>query len=299
MKLIAIALLSLLAVAAEKNPALIDMETGAKRPAPAELELASYEAWARSILPSQDTFSAFTPYVFEWYEEERQRASLPAEVSQDPDKIYVRTDRPIRQTDELEGSGEIEEGNTVGAEVYAEYDCTVEQALEAMMYVWGKPTGAGEGETFPPANPYNRRVEYFAPLPEMGEGAYANMTMRKDGGIVKDIFDRYVLLVRGNKERGYTVVMQYVKPALATHTKQVFAIALLTPLANGKTAYRISTRYQGQSYKVLGNISIGRSQIGFNKAKIKNVAYEYGLRIKELKETGSIKDKKTDIGWGK
>jgi hypothetical protein len=299
MKLIAIALFSLLAVASEKNPALIDMETGAKRPAPAELELTSYDAWVRTILPSEDTVSAFMPYIFEWYEEERQRSSLPAEVQQDPDKIFVRTDRPISQTDELEGSGEIEEGNTVGAEVYAEYDCTVDQALEAMKYVWGKPAGATEGETFPPANPYNRRVEYFAPLPEMGEGAFANMTMRKDGGIVKDIFDRYVLLVRGDKDQGYTVVMQYVKPALATHTKQVFAIALLTPLANGKTAYRISTRYQGQSYKVLGNISIGRSQIGFNKAKIKNVAYEYGLRIKELKETGTIKDKKTDIGWGK
>jgi hypothetical protein len=299
MKLIAIALLSLLAVAGEKNPALIDMESGAKRPAPVELELASYESWVRSILPSQDTFSAFTPYVFEWYEEESQRLTLPAEVEQDPDHIYVRTDRAIVQTDELEGSGEIEEGNTVGAEVYAEYDCTVEQALEAMLYVWGKPVGQAEGATYPPASPYGRRIEYFAPLPEMGEGAMANMTMRKDGGIIKDIFDRYVVLVRGDNEKGFTVVMQYVKPALATHTKQVFAIALLTPLPNGKVAYRISTRYQGQSYKVLGNISIGRSQIGFNKAKIKNVAYEYGLRIKELRETGTIKDRKTDIGWGR
>jgi hypothetical protein len=183
--------------------------------------------------------------------------------------------------------------------VYAEYDCTVEQALEAMLYVWGKPVGAAEGFTYPPASPYGRRIEYFAPLPEMGPGAYANMTMRKDGGIIKNIFDRYVLLVRGDKEHGFTVVMQYVKPALKTQTQQVFAIALLTPLANGKTAYRISTRYQGQSYKVLGNISIGRAQIGFNKAKIKNVALEYGKRIRELKETGTIQDHPTDIGWGR
>jgi hypothetical protein len=299
MKLIAIALLSLLATASEKNPALIDMDMAAKKPAPAELELASYEAWVRTILPSQDTFSAFTPYVFEWYAEESQRSSLPAEVQEDPDRIFVRTDRPIAQTDELEGSGEIEEGNTVGAEVYAEFDATVEQALEAMMYVWGKPVGASVGHSFPPPSPYGRRVEYFAPLPELGEGAFANMTMRKDGGIIKDIFDRYILLVRGDRERGYTVVMQYVEPALKTLTQQVFAIALLTPLPNGKVAYRISTRYQGQSYKVLGNISIGRAQIGFNKAKIKNVALEYGQRIKELKETGTIKDRKSDIGWGK
>jgi hypothetical protein len=297
-----ISLLGFTAFAAvDRNPALIEME-GLPGPAPAELELDSYLDWAAPILQREDgldSISAFTPFIFEWYEEEKGRDSLPPEVYSDPGRIHVNVDRPLRQTIELEEFGEIEEGNTVGAEVYAELEGTVDQALEAMLFLWGKPVGKESGLTYPSTAPFGRRVEYFAPLPELGPGAYANLTLRRDGGIIRDLADRYILLVRGDSTSGYTVVMQYVRPALRTTTQRVFAMALLRPLGDGKVSYRISTRYQGQSYKVLGNVSIGRAQIGFNREKIRAVAEEYRARINELRETGTIKDRKTNIEWGR
>jgi hypothetical protein len=286
-----------LALAEEKNPALIEMEDGEAIQAPERLELESYSNWINPLLEDFESYSAFTPKVFEWYEEQL-RTALPEEVYKDPGKIYVNVERPLRQTIEMEENGDIEEGNTVGAEVYAEMDGNVEQALEAMLYVWGKPVGASAGKTHPAPSPFSRRVEYFAPLPQFGEGVFANLTLRRDGGIIKDLSDRYFFLVRGNKETGFTVLMQYRRPALKTYSKQCIAIAMLQPLPNGKTAYRISTRYQGQSYKILGNIGIGRSQIGFNREKVRAVAEEYNKRIVELKTTGTIKDKKSDIEWG-
>lgn len=65
--------LPLIAIAADKNPALIDVQTGVSRPAPAVFELNSYLEWANPILKpaaNKDFTSAFTPYIFEWFNEE-------------------------------------------------------------------------------------------------------------------------------------------------------------------------------------------------------------------------------------
>ncbi len=287
---------SSLALAESPNPALLEMEDGTE-PLPAVLDVQSYSDWVTPLLENHNSYSAFTEKVFAWYEEQK-RLPLPREVAEDPGKIYVNVERPLAQTIEMESAGEIEEGNTVGAEVYAELDGTVEQALEAMMHNWGKPVGASEGKSHPEPNPFSRRVEYLAPLPNLGEGVFANLTLRRDGGIVKDLSDRYYFIVRGNKEEGFMVIMQYRKPALKTFSKQCIAIAMMQPLPNGKTAYRISTRYQGQSYKILGNISIGRKQIGFNREKVRAIAEEYNQRVIELRTTGKIQDRKSDLEWG-
>jgi hypothetical protein len=287
---------SSLALAETKNPALLEMEDGVE-PLPALLDVQSYTDWVTPLLDNHNSYSAFTEKVFAWYEEQK-RLPLPREVDEDPGKIYVNVERPLAQTIEMEGAGEIEEGNTVGAEVYAELDGTVEQALEAMMHNWGKPVGAVEGKSHPEPSPFSRRVEYLSPLPNLGAGVYANLTLRRDGGIVKDLSDRYYFIVRGNKEEGFTVIMQYRKPALKTFSKQCIAIAMMQPLPNGKTAYRISTRYQGQSYKILGNISIGRKQIGFNREKVRAIAEEFNQRVIELRTTGKIQDRKSDLEWG-
>ncbi len=285
----------------KQNPALIDMETGVQRPAPAVLEYTSYVQWVQPILEwesGKSALSAFTPHVFAWMEEQKGRP-LPPEVFKDPKKIFVNVDRPLQQTIQLEDAGEIEEGNTVGAEVYAEMEGSVEEGLAAMLFLWGRPVGEASGRTYPAASPFARRVEYSAPLPELGEGAFANLTLRRDGGVIKDLADRYILLVRGNAQVGYTVVMQYVRPALKTETQHVFAMALLEPMGEGKFSYRISTRYQGQNYKILGGIKLGRATVGFNREKVRAVAEEYRARIQELRLTGTIKDKKTDIEWGR
>lgn len=287
---------SSLALADGRSPAVLDMEDGGTE-LPAELNVVTYTEWVSPLLEEFDSYSAFTEKVFEWYEEQKN-LGLPEEVSADPEKIYVNVERPLAQTIEMEASGDIEEGNTVGAEVYAELDGDVDQALEAMFHNWGKPVGMAEGKTHPEPSPFSRRVEYLAPLPHLGEGVFANLTLRRDGGIVKDLSDRYYFIVRGNRTDGYVVIMQYRRPALKTFSKQCIAIAMIQPLPNGKTAYRISTRYQGQSYKILGNISIGRKQIGFNREKVRAIAEEYNRRVVELRTTGKIRDKESDLEWG-
>lgn len=287
------------AAAANLNPALIDVQTGKVRPAPEKLDMDSYLEWAQPILkPNASTnyTSAFTPAIFEWYNEERERG-LPEGATNGG--VVINVERPLAQTIELEEAGEIEEGNTVGAEVYAEMDGTAEQALEAMLFRWGKPVGKMEGDTFPTANPFARRRDYFAPNSDWGPNGFASLTMRRDGGIVKDIHDRYLVLVHGDKDRGYDVLMQYIKPGGTTLTKQCLAIALIRPLPNGKASYKLTTRFQGQSYKVLGNVSIGRKNIGFNPEKVKAIQTDYTSQLKELRDTGTIKDKKTDIEFGK
>lgn len=290
-----------IAIAATKNPALIDVETGKVRPAPEEISFDAYLEWAQPILnpaPGVDVTSAFMPYVFEWYENEKNRG-LPPEVSADADKIFVNVERPLAETVELEEAGEIEEGTTVGAEVYAEMEGTPKELLEAMLFRWGKPAGKEEGFTYPSGGPFARRIDYFAPVADWGPNVFASLSLRRDGGIVKDIADRYLVLVRGDETRGYDVLMQFLKPAGKTSTTRVFAITIIRPLGNGKSSYKISTRYQGQSYKVLGNVSVGRANIGFNVDKVRDVQLDYAKQLKELRETGTIRDKKTDIEFGK
>jgi len=297
--LLALSLIPLAAAGAGKNPALIDVETGVSSPAPAALELGSYLDWATPLLQEggRDGVSAFTPKIFEWYERERN-TGLPAQVYQDPERIYVNVQGPLAETIELEQASEIEEGNTVGAEVYAEQNGTVREALETMLFRWGKPVGKGEGKTVPPAGNFGKRSDYFAPNADWGSSAFASLTLRRDGGIIKPIYDRYIVLLRGDDQVGYDVVMQYLKPAGPTETKQVFAIALIRPLPGGKSSYKISTRFQGQSYKILG-LKMGRSQIGFNEKKVRAIQVESAGLMKELQETGNIHDRKTGIDFGR
>ena len=285
------------AARADKNPALIDMQSGVSRPAPAELSLASYQAWAAPLLKGADAVSAFTPKVFEWYQNEKDRG-LPQDVYNDPQHIYVNVQRPLEETLAFENSGDITEGNTVGAEVYAEQAGTLTQALNTMLFRWGKPAGVAEGHTYPPGGPFQKRVDYFAANPDWGPQAYASLTMRRNGGLLQNLFDRYIVLIRGDETRGYDVLMQYVKPGGDSPTEKCFAIAILRPLPNGMVAYKISTRYQGQGYKILGSLKIGREQIGFNVQKDRAVQVESNGLLKELHDGGTIKDRKTDIEYG-
>lgn len=192
---------------AEQNPALIDMKTGTSRPAPADFQLASYQAWVTPLLKATDAWSAFTPKVFEWYQQEKDRP-LPAEVYKDPQRILVNVTRPLQETDDFEKSGDITEGNTVGAEVYAEQTGTIQEALNTMLFRWGKPTNAAEGKTYPPGGNFQKRVDYFAANPDWGPNAFATLTMRRNGGLLQNLFDRYILLIRGDDTKGYDVLMQ-------------------------------------------------------------------------------------------
>ncbi|MGZ3710875.1 MAG: hypothetical protein ACXVBE_03925, partial [Bdellovibrionota bacterium] len=71
------------------------------------------------------------------------------------------------------------------------------------------------------------------------------------------------------------------------------------PEKDGKTSYKLSTRFQGQNYKMLGSVRLGRAQVGFNVAKVRGIQEEVQNMLKELRSTGKIADHKTDIEYGK
>ena len=72
-----------------------------------------------------------------------------------------------------------------------------------------------------------------------------------------------------------------------------------SPAWERKVSYKISTRYQGQNYTILGGIRIGRDQIGFSVPKVRAVQVESNGLLKELQDTGTIKDRKNDLEFGK
>ena len=127
----------------------------------------------------------------------------------------------------------------------------------------------------------------------------SSLTMRRNGGLVQDLFDRYIVLIRGDEIRGYDVLMQFLKTGGQSPTEKCFAIAMIRPLGSGKVSYKISTRYQGQNYTILGGIRIGRDQIGFSVPKVRAVQVESNGLLKELQDTGTIKDRKNDLEFGK
>ena len=190
-------------------------------------------------------------------------------------------------------SSDLETYTTAGADVYAVLDGSVDQALEAQLNVWGKPVGQIEGQSKPAPAPFGARANWFAPNPLWGSGAYASLEVRKNGGIIKNLSDRYLLLVRGDSQKGYDVLMQFMGPAGDSSTTNVLAIAIIRPLPDGKSSFKISSRYQGQSYRFLGEI--GRNTIGFNASKVRGIQKSYVESVVELRTTGRIKDHENDL----
>ena len=62
---------------------------------------------------------------------------------------------------------------------------------------------------------------------------------------------------------------------------------------DGKSSFKISSRYQGQSYRFLGEI--GRNTIGFNASKVRGIQKSYVESVVELRTTGRIKDHENDL----
>jgi hypothetical protein len=293
MNLFAFLLLNVCAVAAP-NPALDGIINVGTRLAPATLSADSYAAWVDPIAKpnGKDYTSAFAPSIFAWYAAQKD-AALPPQVQQDPDHIYVDVDTAKKEALALEASGDIEPYTAAGANVYAMVDGNVDQALEAQLDVWGKPIGQMEGKTKPAPAPFGKRANWFAPNPAWGPGAYASLEVRKDGGIIWDLSDRYLLLVRGDSTHGYDVLMQFLGPVGTSSTTNVLAIAVIRPLPNGKASFKISSRYQGQSYRFLGDI--GRNTIGFSQSKVRGIQKSYVDSVTELRTTGKIVDHVNDL----
>ncbi len=286
---------SLISQTALAGPGLDGMPDVGKRPAPAELSKEAYLRWAEPLLNATgtDRTSPFSQSIFAWYEANKN-SPLPEQVGRDPQKIYADVATAKAETIALEDAGEIPKYVAAGGNVYAEIEGTLDQALEANLFLWGKPIGKQEGRTKPDASPtHSKRVDYAEPNEKWGPGAYANLEIRKNGGIVRDLSDHYLVLVRGDNVKGYDVLMQYLAPEGQSETIAVLAIAMLRPLPNGKIAHKISSRYMGQSYGILG--PIGRDAMGFNQTKVKGIEKRFVDYVTELRTTGTIKDQKNDL----
>lgn len=256
---------------------------GAPRP-PQSVSLAEHTAWVQSINAVQ---SPYASRLFGWYEAQK-KLPLPAEVAAAPDRLFVTTERPLKECEELEAAGEVEPLVTFGLEAYAEVPANVNLALEASLFLWGKPVGVREGTTYSYDPVFTYREERISE--KWGPRDYHTVSIRKQGGIMKDLSDTVAVTVRGNEQEGYTLVGNFIAPEGKSMTTGLLVIVTMRPLPGGKTDYRLSARQLGQSYAWLGK-DVGRKTVGFNLTKLRGGMATFVKTITELKETGKIKDK--------
>lgn len=257
---------------------------------PATVTRASHETWLRAI---DSPVSAFHDKIYDW-QEEQLRSPLPAPVNSDPDKLHVAVERPMRETIELEQSGDIEEGNTIGFEAYAIIPAPVATVLEAKLFTWGKPVGRAEGETWPFDSVFSRKHDTLKA--KWGAGNYYCTSDTSGGGIVKNLHDDYTLLVRGSDAAGYTLTAAFFAARESSPTSSHLSIVTLKPLSGGRTEFRQTVRQQGQSYKIFG-IDYGRRNFGFNAARVREGQKQFFATVNELKTTGKIRENKPGSFW--
>ncbi len=251
--------------------------------APVEINRASYGEWLDSI------GSVTSPYlepVFDWFEEQATKP-FPAEVAIDPDHILVSVERPLQETIEAEEMGDVEKGVTYGLESYLLIDAPVNVVLETILFRWGKPIGATSGVTYPIDNVYSYRQEKLEPF--WGQ-AYRTETVLRGGGFAKDQNDVCSLVVRGNNESGYILVGSFFGPNGRTASTSSLTVITMNPTADGKTEYRVSARYTGQSYMTFG-LEFGRRNYGFNVSRIRQGQKDFMNMVQELKNTGKISER--------
>ena len=261
------------------------MAFAGQQDAPQNIVREDYRAWLQSI---GSVVSPYLDVLFDW-QQEQLTAALPKEVSQDPDKLFVTVDRPLQQTIDAEEAGEVEAGITYGFETYGIIDASVDLALETILFRWGKPIGARGGVTYPVDTVFSFREEKATPM--WGPGGYRTESTMRGGGIAKDQNDLSSLLVRGNSSSGYLLVGNFFGPNPKSPTTSSMSIMFLRPTADGKTDFRVSGRYTGQSYKAFG-LDFGRKNYGFNPVRVRNGQKDFFNMVAELKKTGKITERK-------
>jgi hypothetical protein len=252
---------------------------------PLSLELESYRAWLEK---SESSVSPFLPNLFSW-NMEQESLPLPEAVANDPKRVIVTVQRPLAETDQLEASGEIEEARTIGFETYGEIDASVELVLETLLFRSGKPVGLREGTTYPIDSIFGSRRETIRE--RWGASNYFITNQKTGGGFVRDQNDSYSTLVRGNAQEGFVILSSFFAPIGPTETQSALTFVRLRPLPGGKTDYRTSARFVGQSYGMFGK-NAGRASFGFNATRIRQGQIEFFALVKELKDTGRIPERR-------
>lgn len=200
--------------------------------------------------------------------------------------------------------------STVGFDGYAIINADIDAVLAAYQFRNGRSTEADAlnlrfTQVYPMDGLFNyRREESLAVDHLWGPGAFYNISIKQAPSItfVDPILDAYAVLVRGNREAGYDVLFQLLgrgcpvsirdsasgeirtdapRPldgegdldaVCRSGTRSNFTMLILRPLPDGKTAYKISGRFVGQSYSSHPN---GVSSIGFSPSRFQTGQMEF------------------------
>ncbi|GHS90015.1 hypothetical protein FACS189487_11260 [Campylobacterota bacterium] len=251
---------------------------------PPTIDRATFPKFLKSIGAPD---SPYFDYVFRWYEVQ-QKSALPAQVNQDPDKLYVSVTAPLAEAVKVEAAGDAEQGTTYGLETYGILDAPINTVLETFLFRWGKPVGKANGVTHPNDTVFGKREEKLDV--EWGPGNFKTYTKKTNGGIANDENDSFALLLRGDATSGYALVGAFIAPIGETTTTSYITIIYIKPTADGKTEYRVAGMLGGQSYAFFG-LDNGRKNFGFNVSRIREGQKDFYSQVKALKETGKIPEK--------
>jgi hypothetical protein len=254
-------------------------------PPPATITRASHSEWLRQLGAQPSPYSDFG---FRWLEEQKAKP-LPAQVTEDPEKLYVPLGGVLAEAIRAETAGDVDEGTTYGLESYALLDAPISAVLETILFRWGKPVGAESGITYPNDTVFSYREERLSP--EWGPGTYKTYTTKRNGGVASDLSDSFTLLVRGGPKEGYLVAGDFLSPMGATTTTSSLTLIWIRPIDEGKTDYRIVGFQTGQSYSFFG-LDIGRRTFGFNPTRVRDGQKDFLSQVAALKATGKIPERR-------
>jgi hypothetical protein len=258
---------------------------------PAQTTREPYRTWLSGFHEPSPYFDL----VFDWYDEQLGMP-LTSDVDRDPDKLFVRVDRALAQAIKLEDAGDALKGTTVGFEAYGRVDVPIALALETMLFFCGKPVGKQQGDTYPYDTIFSK--VHCTIEEKWGAGNYFCSMAETNGGMIQDMHDDYAILVRGSATDGYTIFTSFIGPTVNrdtqnpedTQTAAVFMIAMLRSVSDNSCEFRQSMRRNGQSYTVLG-LDFGRKTYGFNVERFRKAAKAATAAMRELRDTGKIKEK--------
>jgi hypothetical protein len=250
---------------------------------PTQITSANYRAWLQSI---NAQVSGFHDLVLQWYGAQAA-TPLPAQVQNDPDKLFIDVNTAMAQAINLEQSGDVAEYDSLGFDAYALVPVPIDKAIETMLFYCGKPLGQTEGETYPPQDGIFASAHCSMQL-KWGPGNYLSTLSYTGGGVVNELNDDLTVLVRGNAAEGYAIFCNFLAPTAGKQsatTAQIW-IALLRAGPGGVTELRHCLRRNGQSYAFFG--ASGRTQFGFNASRTRTAEKGVIGSMITLNTTGTI-----------
>ncbi len=163
---------------------------------------------------------------------------------------------------------------TIGFDSYAIIDEPIESVLAAYLYRVGRPIEgmpeSGTATIYPNDNLFQyRRDQSWSREAFWGPNTLVNHSIKwqAKSTFIADLSDAYLLLLRGSKEKGYHLIIQFLGPFCpvdargvmgagvedrhcSTEVQSSFTILILKPNGPKQTLYKMSSRTIGQNQEV-------------------------------------------------